>query len=277
MNRFFHLRELYLRSRQRDRQLAVLIDALLPPGRYTGDLIVGGMATMPSRAGTFPYAIRSILRQVDKLYLYLDGFSDCPVVAQNSRVIPLFSRDFPKLHANGKLLGLALEKERCLYVAVDDDIYYFRNFVRLLRRALAMHHDAAVVGVHASLLARPLVRYNTNRRVFPYMSGLDQDMTVDIIATGASMFSSHALKFDVRKWPFTNMVDLGLALEATKARVPLIAVARKPGESLFTLEEDQEDSISKALKRDDTRQTELARELLRLRGESDQVPETTRF
>src|SRR5262249_55616407 len=154
--------------------------------------------------------------------------------AQDPRVVPLFSRDFPELHANGKLLGLVLEKERCLYVTVDDDIYYFRKFVPLLRRALARHDDAAVLGIHASFLPRPLVRYNLDRLRYSYMSGLDEETRVDIVATGASIFSSRVLKFDVRKWPFTNMVDLGLALEAAKARLPLIAVARKPGEVLFT-------------------------------------------
>jgi hypothetical protein len=220
---------------------------------------------MPSRAATFPYAIRSIIRQVDKLYLYLDGFSTCPAPARgNARIAPLFSQDFPNLNANGKFLGLALEENPCLYVTVDDDIYYFRQFVRALRSALAIYDDSAVVGYHGSLLTRPFVRYNLSRTVHSYTSGLNQARTVDVIATGAVMFSSHALTFDVRKWRFTNMVDLGLALEAAKVGLPLIAVARKRGELLSPLEQNQEDSIYAALKKDDSRQTELTRELLRL-------------
>src|SRR5262245_46309979 len=123
------LGELSRRIRQHKWPLSLLLDALLPAYR-SSEFIVAGMATMPSRAATFPHAIRSIIRQVDKLYLYLDGFSECPAPARNdARIVPLFSRDFPNLHANGKLLGLALEKNSCLYVSVDDDIYYFRKFV----------------------------------------------------------------------------------------------------------------------------------------------------
>jgi hypothetical protein len=220
---------------------------------------------MPSRAATLPYALRSIIRQVDKVYLYLDGFSACPAPARNdARIVPLFSQDFPNLNANGKLLGLALEDNPCLYVTVDDDIYYFRKFVTKLRSVLAMYDDSAVVGYHGSILARPFVRYNLSRTVYSYMSGLNQATSVDIIATGAAMFSSRKLKFDVRKWPFTNMVDLGLGLEAAKGGLPLIAVARQRGEALWPLEENQEGSIYAALQKDDSRQTELARELLRL-------------
>src|SRR5262245_39723919 len=60
--------------------------------------IVAGMATMPSRASTFPVAFRSIVQQVDRLYLYLDGHQEVPEIARNDpRVIPIFSRDEPKL------------------------------------------------------------------------------------------------------------------------------------------------------------------------------------
>jgi len=241
------------------------IDALLPANRNASDFIVAGMATMPSRAATFPHAYRSIVRQVDRLYLYLDGFSDCPAPARgDARTIPLFSKDFPELHANGKLLGLSLEQRPCLYVTVDDDFYYYRNFVSSLRGALARYDDAAVVGYHASILARPFVRYNLDRTIFRYTSGLDEATHVDIVATGAAMFSSRTLRFDVRKWPFTNMVDLGLALEAAGVGVPRIAVARKPYETLLTIGQDQEDSIYTALKRDDSRQTAIARKLLKI-------------
>src|SRR5262245_25163322 len=256
--------------RQHKLRWSRLIDSLFPAYRNSGEFIVAGMATMPSRAATFPYAVRSIIRQVDKLYLYLDGFSECPAPARNDvRIVPIFSQDFPNLHANGKLLGLSLEKNPCLYVTVDDDLYYFRKFVTALRSALATHYDAAVVGYHGSILARPLVRYNLNRTIYHYTSGLDQETIVDIVATGAAMFSSDALRFDVRNWPFKNMVDLGMALEAAKAGLPLIAVARRPGETLFALAEHQEDSIFAALKKDDSFQTALARELLRFAAKGE--------
>lgn len=252
------------------KDLSRSIDALLPVDRNTSDFIVAGMATMPSREATFPHAFRSIVRQVNRLYLYLDGFSECPAPAKDDpRTIPLLSKDFPGLHANGKLLGLALERRPCLYVTVDDDFYYYRTFVSSLRSALAEYDDAAVVGYHASILARPLVRYCLNRTIYPYASGLDKATQVDIVATGAAMFSSCALKFDVRNWPFTNMVDLGLAIEAAETGMPRIAVARKPHETLLTLGQDQKDSIYTALKRDDRRQTVLARQLLSMTTEHE--------
>jgi hypothetical protein len=82
------------------------------------------------------------------------------------------------------------------------------------------------------------------------------------------MFSSSALRFDVRKWPFENMVDLGLALEAAKVSMPMICAARDR-DSVFLLGSNQKDSIRTALKNDDRRQTELARELVQIRRDRD--------
>jgi hypothetical protein len=78
------------------------------------------------------------------------------------------------------------------------------------------------------------------------------------------MFSSGALQFDVRKWPFENMVDLGLALEAARAGLPMVCAARDQ-DSVLLLGSNQKDSIRTALKKDDSRQTELARELFQIR------------
>jgi hypothetical protein len=63
-------------------------------GRRIGDKrIVAGLATMPSRAASFPVAFRSIVHQVDRLYLYLDGHQEVPEVARSDRrVIPIFRR-----------------------------------------------------------------------------------------------------------------------------------------------------------------------------------------
>jgi hypothetical protein len=242
------------------------IDSRRAAARWGEDFVVAGMATMPSRAATFPFAFASLIRQVDRLYLYLDGHVECPAPARgNPRVVPIFARDMPGLHANGKLLGLALERRPCLYVSADDDIHYAHDLVAALRRGLSAYGDAAVVGLHGSVLARPLVRFDLDRTIFPYSAALKASRPVDVLGTGAVMFSLRTLRFDVREWPFTNMVDLGLALEAGKRGVPLIALARRR-KSVWTLAGDQPDSIQSALKRDDTRQTALAHELLRVRS-----------
>jgi hypothetical protein len=256
------------RQATRDDKLAFLRrDLTLPPIAVPGALVVAGMATMPSREVSFQFAFASIVRQVDKLYLYLDGHDDVPpVVRGHANVDVVFARDMPGLHANGKLLGLTLEQRDCIYVCVDDDIYFPRHFVSAMREGLAKEQDRAVVGLHAVRLARPLVRFFTDQvQVSHYAFPLPCATVVDLVGTGAAMFSSTALKFDVRGWPRVSMADIGLAMEAARRELPMISIARN-GPLVINLAEGQPDSLYLARLKDDSHQTALAMQLLAMRG-----------
>ncbi len=73
--------------------------------------VIAGLATMPSRAHSLETTIPSIIEQVDRLYLYLDGFSSIPEIAGSSpKIVPIISDRFPGLHSDGKFVGLILEQ-----------------------------------------------------------------------------------------------------------------------------------------------------------------------
>jgi hypothetical protein len=233
---------------------------------FEGRRVVAGMATMPTRLGTFPAAFNSIIDQIDHLYLYLDGHTDIPEPANgHPRVTTILADAVPGLHANGKFIALALEQTRCLYLGADDDISYPPTYVRGLRAALAACGGRAVVGYHGAVFARPFVSYRHSRKVRSFDQGLDQPTIVDLLGTGTVMFDTAALRFEVRNWTDVNLLDLNLAVEAAKAGLPLVCLPRARG-YICPLAADQPDSIYMGLKRDDTRQTELALELLALKS-----------
>jgi hypothetical protein len=232
----------------------------------SGKRIVAGMATMPSRAATFPMAFRSIIHQVDRLYLYLDGHQELPEVARNdTRVIPIFSHEEPKLGTAAKFLGLIREPETCLYVGVDDDIKYPPNYVAKLHARIKAHGYRVIVGVHGAVLNRPLTSYLSNRTVFNFANSLQCEQAVDVLGTGTMMFDTVVFRFDVRRWPQLNMSDLNVAVEAAKSGLPMICVARKKY-FLFPLARNQSDSAWRALQKDDSRHTSRALELLALKA-----------
>lgn len=237
------------------------------PGRRLP--VVAGMATMPTRITTFPTAFHSIVRQVDRLYLYLDGHDEIPnIVRGEPRVITILSRDVPGLRGNGKLFGLWLDQGPCLYASVDDDFQYPPDYIVKLRQGITAHEGQVAVGYLGSILPRPIERYMNHRIVFPCNRKLDTWFPVDVLGMGTAMFSSEALRFDVRNWPWTNMVDLSFAIEAAKAHIPLICLARGD-DYLHELANNQPDSSFAALRRDDSRHTALARELLALLDGAD--------
>lgn len=254
------------------KKLALHYEITRSAKRDDAACIVAGMATMPSRIKSFNRAFKSLIRQVDRLYLYLDGHETLPeIVRGESKVVPIFAHEFPGLHANGKLLGLVLEPQPCLYFCADDDLYFPRRVIGDLRLALARYEDKAIVGFHGNLLARPLLRYYQGGRLSgSYQSALGADEQVDTLGTGAVLFSPQQLHFDVRDWPRVSMADLGLALEAARVGLPLISIARRR-HSLISLGSRQADSLYVARQRDDTLQTRLGQILLELREPQELV------
>ena len=233
---------------------------------FSNRLIVAGMATMASRAHTFSIAFESIVNQVDYLYLYLDGHSDVPQPARNNpRVVSFFSRDIPGLRGNGKFLGLHFAPAKCLYLGVDDDIRYPPDYTSRLRAAINAQHGRAVVGYHGSIFTHPFISYRQSRIVKNFAKQLDSTTIVDTLGTGTLLFDTAVLRFDVCKWTHVNLLDLCFAIEAAKAKVPLICLPRPHG-FLHALEREQSDSIYAALKRDDRRQTMLALQLQALKA-----------
>ncbi|HWW87825.1 MAG TPA: hypothetical protein VNZ26_29710 [Vicinamibacterales bacterium] len=231
--------------------------------------IVAGMATMPSRGETLPLALASIIGQVDRLYLYLDGHDEVPSsIREQPKVTPILSRHVPDLRGAGKLLGLTLEPAQGLFVSVDDDILYPDDYVASLCEGLRAQDYRAVVGYHGSILTRPFIRYSESRTVFYFAEALRSACRVDVLGAGTVMFAPEVLRFDVRQWPDgLHVVDLRFAIEAAKRSVPLICLDR-PDDYVRPLALGQPDSAYASLKNDDSRQSALALELLHLTGKS---------
>lgn len=219
-----------------------------------------GMATMPSRVRTARFAIRSLLHQVDRLHLYLDGFDEVPHFAVHPKISVIRSQDQPGLHANGKLIALATLPKEAFFMTVDDDHRYPRNFVRRLRNALLENPNFAVVGMHGSNLKQPFRSYTLDREVFTSWKPLRRIQEVDVIATCGTMHHVSRLQFDVQTWQVTNQVDLHFAREL-RAAAGRAAVVRKPWFWALPLGVNQSDSIFRKLKGNDASQTELAQRL----------------
>jgi hypothetical protein len=224
------------------------------------------MATMPSRAATFPLAIRSIIDQVDRLYLYLDGHDKVPEsVRDDPRVVSIFAQEEPGLGCIGKFMGMLREREPCLYVSVDDDIAYPPNYVSYLAHELATYDSRAVVGIFGVRLKSTFASYPRDCRVFHFAQPLSRRQQVDVLGSGTMMYDTAVFQFDPLRWQCKDDSDIQLALEAIKRRLPLVCVPRRGG-FVQALAQDQEDSLFRKLSNDASKQTRLALELQALRS-----------
>jgi hypothetical protein len=219
------------------------------------------MATMPSRAVTAPWAIESVLTQVDRLWLFLDRFDAVPPYAEDERIRVLRSQEVGDLRANGKLLPVALEGEPCTFFGVDDDVLYPADYCATLEAHVERYRGKAVVGVHAAVLRSPMGSYGRDMKVLHRRADQAGTEGVDLLGSDSLAFRTSTLRFDVREWQDVNMVDLAFARVARERSIPLIKIPRA-AHWVSALDENQDDSIWMGVLADDSRQTVLAQELM---------------
>jgi hypothetical protein len=223
---------------------------------------IGGIATMPSRTHTFAKALPSILPQVDRLFVFFDKFAAVPeAFVGHPKIEPLLPAQFGALAGGGKFLGMELHDGPCLYFCFDDDILYPPNHVEVMTRALRRHYMRAIVGLHGVFFQAPHLSYRKHRGIHHFGARLDADVCVDALGTGTIAFHTGIFRFDQRQWPFVNMDDLMIAIEAVKRGIPRVCI-RRPRGFLQSLEENQEDSVWRRLLTDDRHETEIMRAAL---------------
>lgn len=232
-----------------------------PSRDRTYDLVVGAMSTMPTRHNTAPEAIRTVVGQVDRLYLFLDGFDRVPDYARDPKIVAMRSQDRGDLKAKGKFLALGDLDRPALFFSFDDDILYPPDYVARLRAALEAYGHDAVVGAHGSVFTEPLTSYLTDRKGPHRSAAQAEDCLVDILGMDTIAFATDRLTFDVTAWQKTNMLDLCFACEAARQGVPMVSV-RREADWVRGLASNQADSIYRRLTEDDSVQTELARTLI---------------
>ena len=232
-------------------------------------MIIAGMATQPGRTRTAKKVVAQLIRDVDLLVVHLDGFGTVPKWLQNQKVI---ARVFPErstVGAAGKLDCLEFCSADDIVIVVDDDVRLRPNSIRGLLDGLARQDKKTVVGYHGSILSPPLESYVKDRRTVQLAHGLDEDKTVDVVATCLTAWRFNDFVPRQGSWDHYNMVDLQFSIDAAQEGVALMLLKR-PKNFVSFLAQRQRGSIFSKLLRNDTQQTELARQLLELRGQPPQ-------
>jgi hypothetical protein len=224
--------------------------------------VIGSIPTMPSRADTFSKTIHSALSQVDKLFVFLDGFEEIPSELRN--LPKCHATILPKqgnLHASSRFLAPLLFGSDAVVVLFDDDILYPPDYVSRIRLALAQYGDKAVIGFHGTIFMPPHHSYVRNRYFFHFSSKLDNDLNVHELGCGTAAFLSSTFRPNPATWRHHHMDDLYLAAEAVKANLKMVALKREAN-WLTPLAENQDDSLWRATQRDDRAQSYFMRDLL---------------
>lgn len=212
---------------------------------------IGAMATMPSRAKSFARVLPMVAPQVERLYLYLDGFARVPdAVGAHRNVVPLLAQEHGDLHAAGRFLPLRWLGRRSVYVVFDDDIVYPPVYVDAIVEGLASFAGRALVAYHGNVFRPPYRSYVRDRQCFHFAQPLAEHRPVHSVGAGVAAFDTARLSFDPADWPRVPVDDLRLSIEAKRRGLSRIVLAHAAG-WLEAIGGVQPDSLYAAALKDD--------------------------
>lgn len=226
---------------------------------------IGGLASIPSRADDLAQVLARIVPQVERLYLFLHGYAEIPAAARHARIVPILAPLDTPYRASGKFCGLLQQTGPCLYFCFDDDILYPDDYVARMTAGIVRYGGKALIGIHGTDYPGTGTRYARDRKTFHFRRRLRFDRVVDELGSGTLAFASSLLDFDPRRWPYGDMDDLMVAIEAERRGIPRIVIRRRK-HSLIPIREAQPDSLWTRTLADDSRQSAQLAELHGLMG-----------
>lgn len=196
----------------------------LPPTQQ----IVAGMATVAGNEMALRVAVMSLLPQVDRLFLYLNGFSEAPhFVRSNSKISYFLDQDGTQYGDAGKFWGLGQVSD-AVYLTCDDDIIYPDDYVSQMVAELAQLAGKGIVAVHGSILLQPNAGYyeSNSRAVFHFTNPLMRRRQVHVPGTGTCVFHAAEFRMTLSDFRHPNMADLWVAAYLQREGLPAYVVPR---------------------------------------------------
>lgn len=224
--------------------------------RFEGQQVMAFMASFPPRIEKLKLAVSSLLPQVDRLYIYLNGYESVPEFLHDDRiVVHVGGKD---LRDNGKMFHMVSAPDGYFFT-VDDDICYPPDYCEHLVRAIERHDRKAIVGVHGVILANPFVRYfSPDRTVYSFKHALKRDTRVNLLGTGTVAFHSATIRPALEQFGSTGMADVWMAILAKNSATPMMAVARSAGWlHAIAMAGESEPTLYDEFRENDSAQTEI--------------------
>lgn len=198
--------------------------------------VFASVCSIPSRQEQLADVIRSMLEQVDHLFVYLDKYPETPeILRNNSSVTVWHSKDYAQdFRDNAKFLAyddLKKTQKDFYYITCDDDLVYPPDYVRTLIDRIDRFERKTVVGLHGVVCEENPIEYFRRRFVYHFIwATLKQPCLVNNLGTGTVGFYSGLFdSLDPRKWHHGGMVDILFAIEARRRGIPMLCCDRKAG------------------------------------------------
>lgn len=208
---------------------------------YKDENVTVSICSIPNRVGSLKRTVNSLLPQVDKINIYLNGYDEIPEFLLNRKIHVETSDYFGDLNDNGKFF---FDIPYGYHFTCDDDILYPSDYVQKMILKLNNYYNKVVVCCHGMIYPKNMKNfYSKDRKVYSFKLSLDKDKFVNLGGTGTVAYHTKIFneKYD-KTMKFAGMIDVWLSIQCKRKGIPIVSVSR-PEKWLEDINENQEMSL----------------------------------
>ena len=219
------------RERAVELGLEGAVPTRVPGGMATvaapGAPVWAGVASLPERTASLQRTVASLLPQVDRLGVYLDGHRQVPGWLDHPKVEVERRGSGGRLGDAGKFLWAG--EAPGYYLACDDDLVYPRGYAAAMAAAVAHYHWQAVVGLHGRVYGGQPTAPGEYRSNYHCLAQVARSHVCHLLGTGAVAFHAPTLQLGMDTFPSPNLADVHFARRAALQGTPLVCLPHERG------------------------------------------------
>jgi len=213
--------------------------------------IYWGIASIPNREWELRETVASVLPQVDKLFVYLNGYKEIPEFLKRDNIEVFMwdnsTGDAGKFYKVWDVDGY--------YITFDDDLVYWRGYVQMLIKKIEKYERKVVVGLHWRIFKEfPIKDFHKDVYVYWYNRETIEDIWCHMLGTGTTGFHTDTIKVKYEDFRLPNMADVWLAKLCHEQDVPMCCI-KHTGREIMLM--NTADCIYHKTQRDNSVETEL--------------------
>lgn len=186
--------------------------------------ITASLTTIVERENSLKETVKSLLPQVDKLNVYLHGYTKMPQFLKHPKIEVAFDIEHGDRGDIDKLAWI--DEVKGYHAVVDDDLIFPKDYIKKLIKAIDKYDRKAIVSFHGTVMHQlPIATYYQDRGVYPCLLGVTGDAEIDLPGTGVMGYHSDCgfNKADFRdKVP--NMLDIHVGIWAKQNNIPMYVI-----------------------------------------------------
>ena len=174
------------------------------------------MATFPTRELIIAEAVESLLPQVDKLVIWVNGEMELPQACYHEKVELYWGKDVLgfDIGCAGKF-AFAFEWEGYIFT-VDDDIVYPADYVEKSIAKIEEYNRECIFSYHGRITKLPITTYRSLKDMVKncsFQQDVGKDTECHVIGTGVMFFHANTIfpKYDIMEMKHTNVSDIHFA------------------------------------------------------------------